>query len=141
MWTRGTGFWTSSPNRAWLREMAKVEGLERLKRRLAKLPKKMKAEVKVALEKSADELVAMQRRLVPVDQGDLRDSIQKRDGNHELSVEVVAGSDKAFYATFVEFGTRERPAQPFFFPPYRALRKRIKSRTSRAVGKAVRSNV
>lgn len=121
--------------------MARVEGLERLKRRFARLPVKIKAQVREALDKSADELVAMQQRLVAVDDGDLRDSIHKRDGHHELSIEVAAGNNKAFYAPFVEFGTVNQPAQPFFFPSYRALRKRIKSRTSRAVRKAVKANV
>lgn len=117
----------------------KVEGLERLKKRLGALPAKMKAEVRASLEKSADELVAMQKRLVPVDQGDLRDSIRKEPGAHELSVEVKAGDRKAFYAAFQEFGTADQPAQPFFFPAYRALRRRIRNRTSRAVRKAVRT--
>lgn len=120
--------------------MAKVEGLARLKARFAKLPAKIKVEVRRSLEQSADELVAFQRRLVPVDDGDLRDSIQKRDGRHDLSVEVVAGNRKAFYAAMVEFGTVNAPAQPYFFPPYRTLRKRIRARTSRAIRKAVKSN-
>lgn len=120
--------------------MAKVEGLARLKARFAKIPKEMKVKVRAAIEESADELVAFQKRLVPVDQGDLRDSIQKRDGRHELSVEVTAGDDKAFYASFVEFGTVRTPAQPYFFPAYRASRKRIKGRISRAVKKVVKGN-
>lgn len=120
--------------------MVKIEGLAHLKKRLASLPQKIRTEVKASLETSADELVAFQRRLVPVDRGDLRDSILKRDGRHELSVEVVAGNNKAFYAAMVEFGTVNAPAQPYFFPPYRALKKRIKSRTSRAVKKAVKAN-
>lgn len=121
--------------------MAKVEGLEHLKKRLARLPQGIRARVRAALDKSADELVGIQQRLVPVDQGDLRDSLQKREGRHDLSVDVVAGNKKAFYAPFVEFGTAKAPAEPFFFPPYRAMRKRIKSRTSRAVRAAVKARV
>jgi HK97 gp10 family phage protein len=121
--------------------VTKVEGLERLKKRFARLPAKMKAEVKVAIETGADELVAMQKRLVPVDQGDLQDSIRKEPGRHEMSVSVKAGSNRAFYARFQEFGTVDHPPQPFFFPPYRALRRRIRSRIGRAVSKAVKANV
>lgn len=98
----------------------------------------MRAEVKASLNQSADELVAFQKRLVPVDDGDLRDSIQKRDGKHELSVEVFT---EDFKARWQEFGTVKMRAQPFFYPPYRASKRRIKSRTSRAVRKAVRANV
>lgn len=117
----------------------RIEGLDRLKKRFARLPARMRAEVRASLEKSADELVAMQKRLAPVDDGDLRDSIRKEDGRHELSIEVKAGDRKVFYAAMVEFGTVNAPAQPFFFGPYRALRKRMRSRTSRAVRKAVKS--
>lgn len=118
--------------------MAKVEGLERLKQRFAKLPQKMRTEVRAAIDQSADELVAFQKRLVPVETGELRDSIQKRDGRHELSVEVFSDN---FKARWQEFGTVKMAASPFFYPPYRALRRRIKGRISRAVRKAVKSNV
>lgn len=119
----------------------KVEGIERLKKRWARIPAHMKAQVAIALDKSVGELVEFQKRLVPVDQGDLRDSIKSRMGRHELAREVVAGNERAFYAAMVEFGTVNTPAQPFFFPPYRSLRKRIKARVRAAVRKAVRSNV
>ena len=129
--------------------MAKVEGLERLKRRLARLPAKMKAQVKPAIHQGADELVAMQKRLAPVGKGDpkngirLRDSIHKEDGPHELAVVVIADDPVGKFnnARLQEFGTTDTPAQPYFYPPYRALRRRIRGRITRAVGKAVRSNV
>lgn len=135
--------------------MAKVEGLARLKARFASLPPRIKFEVKAAIEKSADELIAFQKRLAPDDPStpppDLKSSIRKREGRHELSVEVFTDD---FKAAWVEFGTAEHPAggkftgstipsiaaQPFFFPPYRASRRRIKSRISRAVKKAVKAN-
>lgn len=116
-----------------------VDGLAKLQARFAKIPKAMRTEVRVAIDKSADELVAMQQRLVPVEHGDLRDSIRKEDGRHDLSVEVKAGSRNIFYAKMVEFGTVKMQARPFFFPSYRALRARIRSRISRAVNKAVKS--
>lgn len=78
---------------------------------------------------------------------------------------VVAGDEEAFYARWVEFGTapgvrgqraghggakqaksgrksyRTHPgtkAQPYFFPAYRALRRRIRNRNARALGRAVK---
>lgn len=120
--------------------MAKVEGLARLKRRFAKLPQRMKTEVRLSLEKSADELVEFQKRLAPDDPRtaapDLKSSIRKRDGRHELSVEVFTDD---FKAAWLEFGTVNMSARPYFFPAYRASKKRIKSRTSRAVKKAVKA--
>jgi HK97 gp10 family phage protein len=118
--------------------MAKVEGLERLRRRFARIPIETKRGVRVALEQGADELVEMQKRLVPIDRGELRESIKKEDGPHELSIHVEAGDERAFYARWVEFGTLRTPASPYFFPAYRSLRRRIRGRISRAVRKAVR---
>jgi HK97 gp10 family phage protein len=71
---------------------------------------------------------------------------------HDLSVTVHAGDATAYYAQFVEFGTAphrngglfkgsEHPGStpsPFFFPAYRALKKRSKSRVSRAMNKAIK---
>jgi len=55
---------------------------------------------------------------------------------------VIAGDEKAFYARWVEFGTAAREGhpgtapQPFFFVAYRALRKRLRGRLTRAFTKA-----
>jgi HK97 gp10 family phage protein len=79
----------------------------------------------------------------------------------ELAFAVTAGDDKAFYARWVEFGTvagrvggvtrnasgrvrkvyRDHPgtaAQPFFYPIYRSLKKRLLNRVARAAGKGAR---
>lgn len=117
---------------------SKVEGVARLKARFAKIPQRMREEVRVAIDASADELVTMQKRLVPVEHGDLRDSIRKEEGVHDLSVEVKAGSKNVFYAKMIEFGTRKMQARPFFFPAYRTLRRRIRSRIARAMSKALK---
>ncbi|MCB5173646.1 HK97-gp10 family putative phage morphogenesis protein [Microvirga lenta] len=73
-------------------------------------------------------------------------------GDPDLSVTIVAGDAAAWYARLVEFGTAPhenkglfagtqhpgtRP-QPYFYPPVRALRKRVKSRITRATKKAAR---
>lgn len=78
-------------------------------------------------------------------------------GDPDLSLVVHAGDAKAWYARIVEFGTMnsrlvrnyfgrrgvevdvgQMPAQPFFFPPYRLLKRRMKGRVTRAVKKAVK---
>ncbi|MFC0633291.1 HK97-gp10 family putative phage morphogenesis protein [Brevundimonas balnearis] len=88
-----------------------------------------------------------------------------RTEDKDLSVTVAAGDETAFYASFVEFGTapssgeaprRNRnfksvevmtkgtrphagtPAQPFFFPTWRALRRRLVGKIKRAQAKAIR---
>lgn len=131
--------------------MARVRNRERLMRKLKALPEAVKADIRVALERSADEIVALAKSLVPVDKGALRDSIGwtygeapkgsmalATGGSGDLKVTVYAGSSDAFYARWVEFGTVNMSGIPFFFPAYRALRRRVRSRVSRAVTKAAR---
>lgn len=130
---------------------AKVLNVQRLNRKLAALPDVAKAEIRPALEKSAQEIVTLAKSLVPVDQGDLRDSIGWTWGSApkgsikigaavsgDLTVTIFAGNSEAFYARWVEFGTQNMRAQPYFYPAYRALRKRSKSRIKRAGTKAAK---
>lgn len=76
-------------------------------------------------------------------------------GDPDLTATVIAGDSEAFYARFVEFGTSphvnkgkfagtENPgmaAQPFFYGPFRANKKKAKAAVSRAIGKAVKASV
>lgn len=130
----------------------KVSRRLELAKKLAALPNAVKDEIRKALVTSAEEIVALAQSLVPRDQGDLYDSIGWKFGAGvpvgtvslarrelgDLSVTVFAGDDKAFYARWVEFGTVKMRAHPFFFPAYRAVRKRAKSRISRATTKAAK---
>jgi len=151
-----------------------VQGISDLNKKVAQLPKRIEAAARGAMETGADELVEMMKRLVPKDSGDLRDSIGWTWGNapagakviaqsdpneRGLRITVYAGSKKAYYAAWVEFGTaphnvatgggnksfsgvsNEHPgsrAQPFFFPSYRALRKRIQARIKRQTRAAMK---
>ncbi len=136
--------------------MVKVEGRERLVRRMKAIPPAVQREVKAALGASGGELVAMMKRRAPVDTGALRDSIgwtfgdapqgsfslakSSRGGDRaSVAVTVYAGGGGAFYGWMQEQGTVKMPAHPFFFSSYRVLKKRIKSRTSRAMNKAIKS--
>lgn len=130
---------------------ATVLNAQRLNRKLAALPDVAKAEIRPALEKSAQEIVTLAKSLVLVDQGDLRDSIGWTWGSApkgsikigavvsgDLTVTIFAGNSEAFYARWVEFGTQNMRARPYFYPAYRALRKRSKSRIKRAGTKAAK---
>lgn len=148
----------------------KIIGLAKLHRKLQRMPEVAKAQIKTAMEKSADEIVAMARNLAPVLKepdarrraGALRDSIGWTWGKApqgaitlgkvasaslagDLTITIYAGTrDKklgdldAFYARWVEFGTQNMSAQPFFYPSYRANKKRAVSRLRRAVTKAAK---
>lgn len=128
-----------------------VQNRERLLRKLAALPNAVKAPIRTALAKSADEIVALAKSLVAVDEGDLRNSIGWTWGAAprgsirlasatvgEFTVTVFAGNDEVFWARWQEFGTTHHAAQPFFFVSYRALRKRARSRIARETNKAMK---
>lgn len=73
-------------------------------------------------------------------------------GRDNPQITIYAGGGDAFYARMVEFGTSpftnggkfagsENPgtaAQPYFFPSWRAGRKRAKGRVTRAINKAAK---
>ncbi|HYD66171.1 HK97-gp10 family putative phage morphogenesis protein [Azospirillum sp.] len=150
---------------------ARTKGRDRLLTKMRALPSEVRSAIKQALAEGADEITDMQRRLVPKQSGDLAKSIGSTFGKYraenanvrgvsafagagdpDLTVTIHAGDAKAYYASFVEFGTAphvnggkfkgtQHPGtapQPFFFPAYRALRKRVKSRITRATNRAAK---
>lgn len=141
---------------------ATVEGMAKFRAHIAAIPLRVRAAMTEAIDQGADELVGMMKRLAPVahvDGGELRDSIQKEwakagqagaagsdrseqlgaKGEAQLAMVISAGSRIAYYARWIEHGTSQRSAQPFFFPAYRTLKKRINSRITRAMRKAMRA--
>ena len=44
----------------------------------------------------------------------------------------------AFLSGFQEFGTKDMPDNPFFFPVWRARKRRVKSRLTRNINKAIK---
>lgn len=146
----------------------KIQGLDKLRRKLAEIPAEAVAAARDAVVQGAEEVAALQKTLSPVDDGDLRDSIHvTRPGEstppyaqssgsrqaRENEAIVTAGNSAVRYAHLVEFGSAphvnagqyagtQNPgtsAQPFFFPGYRALRRRVRSRITRNINKAVKA--
>jgi len=150
--------------------MSGFKNAKRFKGKISKLPKAVADAARSAMEEGAQEIVEAMKRLVPVDQGDLRDSINwcwgeppkgssgilsiggKGGGINGNKITIFAGDDKAFYARFIEFGTHPHAqggqfpgtqspgtrAQPFFYPTWRAYKRRAKSRISRKVNAAIK---
>jgi HK97 gp10 family phage protein len=141
--------------------VTKVLGLDRLKAKLARLPKKARAALVSANLKSADLMVGLAQQAAPVKSGALRASIRKeadengvvrvKAGGALTRVEVRKGSGAAYdYAVAVEFGTKphkaggkfagaEHPgqaAQPFFYPSYRLMKRSARARAGAALRKA-----
>jgi HK97 gp10 family phage protein len=138
-----------------------IQGRRALVDKLGKLPPAARKRIRTALEQSAKEMTALVRAGAPVDTGRLRDSVGYAFGAYEenrksrsriagtsaegmadpdLTVQVHAGGGAAFYARFVEFGTRKpsRPARPFFYPAFRLARKKLMRRITVATNKAAR---
>jgi HK97 gp10 family phage protein len=95
-----------------------IKGLKSLQQKLARLPDKVKIRIRAAMEAGADEIIAMMKALVAVDDGNLRDSINWTWGSApsgsisvasvisgDLTITIYAGDDYAYYARWVEFGT------------------------------------
>jgi HK97 gp10 family phage protein len=129
----------------------KVRNKDRLFQALRKSVPAVDAELRSALAKAGDQFVNTAARLVPVDEGDLRESIEWKptkataeNGSRSPAIVIQAGADKpgdeAFYVRFVEFGTPSSPKQPFFFPAYRLMRRKIRGMLSRAMGKAIKKS-
>ncbi len=128
--------------------MSKYDNAD-FRKRLAKIPRAMRRELRLALEKDAAEWVQLARSLAPRDPKDgtpLHDSI--RHYPTETGGQIVVAGGKTTtkpseagpydYAVGREFGNSVAPAQPFFWPAYRALKKKFQSRRRRALTKAVK---
>lgn len=134
--------------------MAKMTGQKKFMALLRKIPPAIRADVKKAQEINGRELVAAIKNNAPVDEGDLRASIEYRIGGYKkagrdrgfnsrindpsMTLGVKAGGRKAPYAPFVEHGTVKMDARAFFYPTYRGLRKRLKGRITRAATKGIK---
>jgi HK97 gp10 family phage protein len=119
-----------------------VQNRERLRAKARALRAKVAGSVTPAVQQAAELIMQTQRRYVPVDDGDLRDSIHQEPdlkSENATRVLIIAGGKPAPHARIIEFGSRRQPAQPFFFPGYRVERKRAKAIISKAVRAAVKS--
>lgn len=125
----------------------------KLSRRLEAIPKAVKRAVEPSLVKAGSDLATMQRILAPRDTGALQDSIHvtgpgqttppySQPGGsktaRENQVLVTVGNSEVRYPHLVEHGTAVAPAQPFFWPAYRLLKKKLASRIKTAIRKAVK---
>lgn len=134
--------------------MAKsMKGTKTLSKRLRKLPEHVEEAVRPALTKSAGEIHSLMQHLAPVDEGDLRNSIEitlpgettppysQPGGSHTAKLHevlITAGNSAVRYPHIVEYGSTKTDAQPFFWPAYRLLKKRVTGRIKRALTKAAK---
>lgn len=134
-----------------------VQGLDRFKKRWKAIPENALKNVRAAMEDAADDVVEeMWSRAPHGETGRLGASIGwtwgkapagtmviGKVGGQEygaMRITIYAGGGEAFYARFHEFGTVDMPANPYFYPVWRARRRRVKSRISRAISKSIRES-
>lgn len=121
---------------------------QRLKARLAAIPKAAKQAASPAVNSAAEELARAVRELVHVRHGALRDSVTVTptggvapNGKQARETQAFVSAD-AGHATYVEYGHMEHgkhvPAEPFFWPAYRLLKRQLQRKIKRAVGQALR---
>lgn len=106
------------------------------------LPPAVRTELTRAAEANAKAFEAAAEREAPRLTGELRVSVKSYPANGYQGtvwrVRAGVNGGEGFYARFVEFGANGVPANPFFFPVYRAMRPRFRARNARAIKKAQR---
>jgi HK97 gp10 family phage protein len=130
-------------------------GIGRLQQRLAAIPKTVKEAVQPALLRQANSMAGTMRSFAPVDEGDLKASIEVTPGGQSTpaysqpggsmtvpsnAAAVTVGNSDVRYGHLVEYGTVKAQAQPFFWPAVRLHNKKAKKAIKAAVGRAVKKN-
>lgn len=129
--------------------------LERWRQRCAGIPGAVREDIKAVLNQNADEFMDKLRNNLPHQSGDLVDTVRKNAGtgqanmagDKDLTVTVSMGDAQTPYGPANEFGhfdgpkgsadRKHVPAQPVFFPALRVLKKKLRSRMKRVIGKSV----
>ncbi len=127
-----------------------------LKETLAAMERVKQAAKEAAMKrliKGAEEVAAAQKQLAPEDTGALADSIAvtmpgqstppySQPGGQRVArdneVIVTAGNSEVRYPHFLEHGTSKMEAEPYFFPPYRAMRTKIRRAVASDFGRTAR---
>jgi HK97 gp10 family phage protein len=108
----------------------KAQALARFKA----IPAAIKGEVRVAMAENRAELVEAIKARVPVDEGELRDTVRSYDASDEARIRsvVVEGEGMEPKARAQEFGRPDMEPQPHFFPTYREKKRKFRNRLARA---------
>jgi hypothetical protein len=122
----------------------KIRGREALIARMRGIPAPVRIAARDALARERVLLEEQIRSAAPRDHGDLAASVRSYDvsSGEKISAVVTAGEtedpEKKYKARAIEFGRPDMEAQPFFFPTYRAFKRPMKARVSRAIKTALK---
>lgn len=153
---------------------SRVVGGPKLRQKLKKAPETIRAGVAAAIEESIKDVQRRAVALAPVDTGNLRDTLASKQAigikdkgmRAEFGLRTKSIRKRAYYAHFVEFGTKgykagdkrlsgktakgkdryqrvstdvpARPAQPFMRPAFEMARPGIRLRIRKALGDAAK---
>ena len=113
----------------------RIEGLDRLRRKLGVLNDAERAAARTEVKRGALHIQAEAKRRAPVDTGRLRNSITHEERDDGLA--AVIGTNVE-YAPYQEFGTRFHAAQPFLLPAFELERPQFMRRLQRELERANR---
>lgn len=120
-----------------------IKGLKQLEDRLARMSRPAKSEIRQSLQAGANRVAGLARNLVPVDEGDLKNSIRTEQGRHELVIDVKAGGHltqrpvrEGITAPTFDYAAKIEAQSPYFFAAYRALKKSIQRQVSKVIRRA-----
>lgn len=126
---------------------AQMAGKAAVLKRLASIPQVVQDAAEKPLEDGVEAMVGALKRAAPVAEehethpGQLRDSIEKyKNPDRPLSWRVIAGARDKFgrmFGRYVEFGHGNAGPRPFWFPTYRAFKKKIRTGVYTATRKAL----
>lgn len=124
------------------RAPVRVTGLARLKERLQDMPDQIKESLVEGVKEAAEAVRDDTKRNVPVDtrgrdSHHLKDAVDIRYREGGLIANVGWFGAENSYATYVEFGTRRRPAQPSLYPALERERGRFAARLTDEVRRAL----
>lgn len=135
----------------------KILNMERLKRKLARIPDAVKKRAQADLMLAGREINIRQRAFAPIDDGTLRASIRTeplQDGT--IGVSIAAGgptttkpvrksekgnSPNYDYALAQEYGTKDMPPNAFFWPGYKLGKRKAMTRARAGIRRALREAV
>lgn len=140
-----------------------VKGASQLHQRFKRVPKLVRDEISAQLEKEATKLVAEMNSIKPLPEiqvgwtwGDapkgaltIGKVANREYAKVSITIYATSANGSGFSAAWFEFGTAPRfhksgkstgqiTASPFFWPVYRANKKRIRGNVSRAVTRAMK---
>lgn len=133
----------------------KIIGLEKLRRRLERIPPEVRKRVKAELMVQGRQINMLQRSLTPKDDLTLASTIRSEPlPDPEIGVVIRAGgpattkpvreSEKGNapvydYALAQEFGTEEMDANPFFMPAIQTQKKKARRQVRAAARRALKT--